>query len=277
MTNYQSVVSAQWLQDNLTNPDVKIIDCRFRLQNPDWGNQEYLKNHIPEAYYLDLNKDLSSAVQKHGGRHPLPDFDLFASKLEKIGIIKNKTRVIVYDDSRFAFAARLWWLLRYLGHKEVALLDGGWNGWVNNNLQTTDIIPKEDQGSFQPEIASDWIVNIDTVKQRKDLSSVILLDAREEKRYAGEEEPIDPVAGHIPGAINVFWQKITDSEGYLIPLDMQKQIWQPLEKAEEIIVYCGSGVTACVDIFSLEMVGIKNYKLYPGGWSDWCSYFPTNN
>jgi thiosulfate/3-mercaptopyruvate sulfurtransferase len=273
--NDRKIVSAEWLNENLTNPNIKIIDCRFTLKDPNFGNEEYLKNHIPNAYYLDLNKDLSSEVQKHGGRHPLPDPNVFARKLEEIGIIKNETMVIAYDDSRFAFSARLWWLLRYLGHEKVALLDGGWNGWLKHNYPTTDIVPESTQSSFVPEIATDWIVDIETVKQRKDLSSVILLDSRQEERYRGEKEPIDLVAGHIPGAINVFWQKITDSEGNLVSLDLQKQIWQNFSDAEEIIVYCGSGVTACVNIFSMTMLGMKNYKLYPGGWSDWCSYFNT--
>lgn len=272
MTNYQGIVSAQWLQDNLARGEVIIIDCRFRLQDPAWGYQQYLQSHIPGAYYLDLNRDLSSSVKQHGGRHPLPEFDLFAHKLASMGIIAGKTMVVAYDDSRFAFAARLWWLLRYLGHEKVALLNGGWSSWRENNYPTTDIVPPSIPGFFQPKIATDWVVDIETVKQRKDLSSVVLVDARSGDRYRGEREPIDPIAGHIPGAVNLFWQDLSDSQNNIQPLKQQQQLWQPYQNAEEIIVYCGSGVTACVNLFSLEMLKFNNCKLYPGGWSDWCSY-----
>lgn len=273
MISNEYMVSSQWLAENLDNPDVKIIDCRFRLTNVDWGYQEYLKSHIPGAYYFDLDRDLSSAVQEHGGRHPLPDANLFAQKLEKIGIVKNKTEVIVYDDLRFAFAARLWWLLRYFGHQKVALLDGGWNDWLKKDYPTTSIIPESKKGFFEPQINPHYVVDIDTVKQLANNTDTILIDSRSGDRYRGENEPIDPVAGHISGAVNHFWQDITDSQGYIKSIDIQKSFWQPLENKSEIIVYCGSGVTACVNILSLQMSGLKNIKLYAGGWSDWCSYF----
>ena len=272
MTNYQGMVSAQWLRANLAKRDVKIIDCRFRLQDSSWGYQQYLQSHVPGAYYLDLDRDLSSPVRQHGGRHPLPDPHLLAGKLANLGIIAGKTMVVAYDDSRFAFAARLWWLLRYLGHEKVALLDGGWHNWRENNYPTTDIVPPSEKGFFQPEIAPDSIADLETVKQRKDLPSVVLVDARSGDRYRGEREPLDPIAGHIPGAVNLFWQQLIDSLGKIKPLSQQRQLWQPYQNAEEIIVYCGSGVSACVNLFSLKMLKFKVCKLYPGGWSDWCSY-----
>lgn len=272
MNNYQAIVSRHWLQENLTNPDVKIIDCRFRLPEPDWGYQQYLESHITGAYYFDLDQDLSGVKQKHGGRHPLPNPQDFARKLAEIGVIQNQTTVVAYDDSRFAFSARLWWLLRYLGHDKVVLLDGGWNSWVENNCPTTKTLPSSKKGFFEPQIKHNLIVDMETVKQTQNLTSVALIDAREGNRYRGEIEPIDPVAGHIPSAVNVFWQNITDSQGNIVPIEVQKLFWQPFQDKEEIIVYCGSGVTACVNLFSLEMSGIKGAKLYPGGWSDWCSY-----
>jgi thiosulfate/3-mercaptopyruvate sulfurtransferase len=272
MANFKSIVSAQWLQENLTNPDVVIIDCRFRLVEPNWGYEQYLKGHIPGAYYVNLDQDLSGSIQEHGGRHPLPNPKSLGSKLEQTGIIKGKTMVVAYDDCCFAFAARFWWLLRYYGHDQVALLDGGWNEWLNMGFSTSDSIPEQKTGSFQPQINLDWIIDINTLKQRKDLPSVVLVDSREGDRYRGEREPLDPIAGHIPGAVNLFWQQITDAQGKIQSLSIQQQLWQPYLDKEEIIVYCGSGVTACVNILSLEMLGIKDYKLYPGGWSDWCSY-----
>jgi thiosulfate/3-mercaptopyruvate sulfurtransferase len=273
MNNYKGIVSRQWLQENLVNRDIKVIDCRFRLDDSNWGYQQYLQSHIPGAYYFDLDRDLSSPRQKHGGRHPLPDPNLFASKLEKIGIIQGKTTVVAYDDARFAFSARLWWLLRYFAHENVVLLDGGWNGWQKNNCPVSEILPKSEQGFFKPQIAHNLIVDRETVKKSLGLTTVALIDSRSGDRYRGEREPIDPVAGHIQGAVNLFWQNITDSQGYIVPIEIQKTFWQPFQDKEEIIVYCGSGVTACVNLFSLEMSGVKGARLYLGGWSDWCSYF----
>lgn len=271
-------VTCEWLAGqlksfvNLDNSKLVVIDCRFQLLNSTWGYEQYRLSHIPGAYYLDLDRDLSSPVRSRGGRHPLPDIEQFACKLARIGIVKDETLVVAYDDSRLAFAARLWWLLRYLGHERVALLDGGWKAWQNGGYPTSEIIPQPRSGSFVPQPRTDWIVDLETVKARKDLSSVVLIDSRDSDRYAGIKEPIDPIAGHIPGAVNSPWQRVTDASGYLRPLQEQQQLWTEYQRAEEIIVYCGSGVTACVNLFSLHLAEIEQVKLYPGGWSDWCSY-----
>jgi thiosulfate/3-mercaptopyruvate sulfurtransferase len=272
MNQRKLVVSSQWLAQNLDNPSVVIVDCRFQLSDPQWGYQQYYQSHIPGAYYLDLNRDLSREVELHGGRHPLPDVDLLAQKFAKMGIITNKMLVVVYDDSRFAFATRLWWLLRYLGHQSVVLLDGGWQQWQQQGYSVDNKIPAPVDGSFIPQIQTGWTVDIETVKARKDLPDVILVDSRDPDRFAGKIEPIDPIAGSIPGAVNSFWKEVSDEQGYLLPLQRQQKLWSSHEAASEIIVYCGSGVTACVNLFSLELAGLKNTKLYPGGWSDWCSY-----
>jgi thiosulfate/3-mercaptopyruvate sulfurtransferase len=265
-------VSGEWLAQNLNNKGIVVVDCRFQLTNPGWGYEQYSLSHIPGAYYLDLNQDLSTPVQVHGGRHPLPDLNNFAEKLANIGIVKDETLVVAYDDSRFAFAARLWWLLRYLGHTQVALLNGGWQGWRKNNYPVTNIISQPSSGSFVAQPQTDWIVDRQTVQSRKDLASVILVDSRDSDRYAGIKEPIDPIAGHIPGAINSSWKLVTDEQGYLRPLSEQKKLGNNYSSAQEIIVYCGSGVTACVNLFSCKLAEIDKVKLYPGGWSDWCSY-----
>lgn len=279
MNEYQSIVSAQWLSDYLNDPNLVIVDCRFRLADPEWGYQQYQDSHIPGAFYLDLDKDLSSPVniKKHGGRHPLPDTNALATKLEAISITSGETFVVAYDDFRFAFAARLWWLLRYLGHSKVALLDGGWKGWTNAQYPVSDQLPTPKSGKFIPQLQSDSIVDIDTVKAKKDLPSVALIDSRAGDRYRGEYEPTDPIAGHIPGAVNSFWERVSDEQGFFRPLEEQKQLWTPYQDTEELIFYCGSGVTACVNLLSLEVLGYKNTKLYPGGWSDWCSYLVNNS
>jgi thiosulfate/3-mercaptopyruvate sulfurtransferase len=272
MNDLPYIISAKELAKQLNNPQVIIVDCRFQLADPSWGRQQYEHSHIPGAYYLDLNQDLSSPVQTHGGRHPLPDPEVLASKLETIGGKLGETLVVAYDDTRFAFAARLWWLLRYYGHEQVALLDGGWQAWTEKAYPITTIIPQAISGQFKPQLRKDWIVDLKTLKTKLEQPGVLLLDARDGDRYRGEREPIDPIAGHIPNAVNSPWQAVTDSQGYLRDLEEQEQLWTNYQQAENIIVYCGSGVTACVNILSLTLTGKENVKLYPGGWSDWCSY-----
>lgn len=267
-----NTVSAQWLAQQLDHKQLVIVDCRFRLADPQWGYQQYLHSHIPGAYYLHLDQDLSSPVSTHGGRHPLPNPEHFAAKLANLGINQGETLVVAYDDFRFAFASRVWWLLRYLGHSQVAVLDGGWQGWLKGNYPVTNIVPLPQCGEFIPQPHPDWIVDLETVKVSQDQPQTILVDSRDNYRYLGMSEPIDPIAGHIPGAINLPWKAVTNEQGYCLPLKEQQQRWQPYQSAPEIIVYCGSGVTACVNLLSLSVAGIDHGKLYPGGWSDWCSY-----
>ena len=268
------IVTASWLQEQLeqTSEDLVIIDCRFSLADPNLGSQQYQTSHIPGAYYLDLNQDLSSPVQKHGGRHPLPNPEQLAEKLAAIGITLGETLVIAYDDSRLAFAARLWWLLHYLGHDRIALLDGGFSGWQNQGYPVSTTPPQPKLGEFIPQLRPDMLVDIQQVKDRQNQPQVALIDSREPERYRGEKEPIDPIAGCIPGAINYPWQEATNPQGYLQPPSLHQERWEKLRETTEIMVYCGSGVTACVNLLSLEIAGIKTGKLYAGSWSDWCSY-----
>ena len=275
MSAIKYFVSPDWLYTQLENPKIAIVDCRFQLSDPNWGYEQYQNSHIKGAFYLNLDRDLSATVKKHGGRHPLPDPREFADKLEQIGIVKNETLVIAYDDARFAFAARLWWLLRYFGHDRVALLDGGWNGWLKRGFPTTKAIPSQPRGDFLPQVRLDYIVTREKVKACQDFPNILLLDSRDGDRYRGEREPIDPIAGHIPGAVNSPWKNVSDLQGYLKPLQVQQQLWKDCQGAKEIMVYCGSGVTACVNLLSLELSGISGAKLYPGGWSDWCSYLES--
>ena len=272
MKQTEYIVDRDWLKLQLNNPQVVIIDCRFQLADPEWGEQVYQQSHIPGAYYLNLDRDLSSAVQQRGGRHPLPDSNLLAQKLAQMGIVKNETLVVAYDDSRFAFASRLWWLLRYMGHNSVALLDGGWNEWIKHDYPISSDIPTKKQGSFEPQANEDWLIDISAVKSAQNNDKIIIVDSRDRDRYLGQREPIDPVAGSIPGAVNSPWKQVSNELGYLKPRQQQQQLWNDYQSAEEIIVYCGSGVTACVNLLSLDIAGFKNTKLYAGGWSDWCSY-----
>ena len=272
MNDSNLIVSPEWLTANTENPQVVIIDCRFSLADSESGQKQYQESHIPGAFYLDLNRDLASAVGKHGGRHPLPNMGELAEKLSAIGINSSETLVVAYDDSRLAFAARLWWLLRYMGHSKVALLDGGFSAWKAAGYPVTNTLPQPREGKFVVQLQPDLVVDIETVKERKDLPGEVLIDSRESERYAGLREPIDPIAGHIPGAVNYPWQEVTDETGKVRSTSAQKQRWAQLETGAEIIVYCGSGVTACVNLLSLEIAGIPDAKLYVGSWSDWCSY-----
>lgn len=274
------LVSPQWLHDHLAEDQICIVDCRFSLTDPQLGRQQYEVSHIPGAYYLDLNQDLSGPVGSHGGRHPLPDPVRLAQTLESLGIQSGssstaKTRVVVYDDSNFAFAARLWWLLRYLGHDQVALLDGGWQAWQAQGYPVTSVVPAPGSGTFLPQIRSNWVVDMQTVKANCDQAATLLIDSRAPERYRGEVEPIDPVAGHIPGAVNYPWQQVLTAEGMLRSPESLQQHWAALSTADSTIVYCGSGVTACVNLWAIAVAGFPMGKLYAGSWSDWCSY-PEN-
>ena len=271
------VVSCEWLFKHLDEPQVVIVDCRFSLAEPQLGRQQYQESHIKGAYYLDLNQDLSSPVGEHGGRHPLPNPIELADKLSAIGVNSQKTLVVAYDDSRLAFASRLWWLLRYLGHKQVAVLDGGFSAWKKAEYPVTNIIAETQEATFTPNLQPQMVVDLSIVKSRKDSQEVALVDSRERERYLGITEPIDKIAGHIPGAINYPWQQVTDSSGYILAQQQQRQRWLELENPKEIFVYCGSGVTACVNLLSLEMAGIHTGKLYAGSWSDWISYLATGD
>jgi thiosulfate/3-mercaptopyruvate sulfurtransferase len=276
------VVTAAWLNDRLemADRDLAILDCRFALADPHLGYQQYLVAHIPGARYLDLNRDLSGPVCEHGGRHPLPDDRVLGAKLAAIGI-NSHTQIVIYDDSRFAFAARLWWLLRYYGHDRVAVLDGGYSNWLKAGYPIAGEVPAVARtGDFTPQIQPNWTVDIEGVRAIQTSPTHLLIDAREPDRYLGKTEPIDPRAGHIPSAVNYPWQDVSTPEGFILPIDRQQQRWAAISPdlepnglpSKTIVVYCGSGVTACVNLLSLEIAGIANAKLYPGSWSDWCSY-----
>ncbi len=269
------IVSADWLRLHLEDSSVIVIDCRFSLMEPAAGRKQYDLGHIQGAHYLDLNQDLSEKVQAHGGRHPLPDVQIFSSKLRAMGI-DDDTWVVLYDSARLSYAARAWWLLRYLGHDRTLLLNGGWQAWTGMHYPITKELPQTTSGNFIPVVQSDWTVDINNVRAAINTPGNVLIDSRETVRYRGDREPIDPIAGHIPGAINYPWQQVTDERGY-INAELQADRWASLLDSledngnTEIIVYCGSGVTACVNLLSLSLMG-HHAKLYVGGWSDWCSY-----
>ncbi len=270
------IISVSALKDLLKKPknQTVIIDCRFSLADTELGERQYQQGHIPGAYYFHLDRDLSGPRLQHGGRHPLPDPDRLADKLSTAGV-NALTPVVIYDDSRFGFAARAWWLLRYLGHDNVAVLDGGYQAWVDAGQAIDKRTPPAKTGRFVPHVREDWILSMDAIRNDRNSATpqLTLIDSREAKRYQGLEEPIDPIAGHIPGALNFPWQEATDEQGFAIPLSAHRTRWQT-QQGQTLAVYCGSGVTACANLLSLTLAGIPA-KLYPGSWSDWCSYPDT--
>jgi thiosulfate/3-mercaptopyruvate sulfurtransferase len=267
----EHIVSQAWLAERLNKEDVRVIDCRFHLNDPKRGLAEYIEDHIPGALYFDLEKDLSAPVSKHGGRHPLPPVEEVAEKLGAAGIDETVT-VVAYDDQNGAMAARCWWLLRYLGHERVYVLDGDYTKWKENGYPVTDEIPTVSPRSFQPRLQPSWLATVDDVRRAVREGSAVLIDSREWKRYAGIEEPIDRVAGHIPGAVHMFWKDGVTEDGYWKNAEQQAQRFASIRKDAPIIVYCGSGVTACPNVLALKEAGYTNVRLYAGSWSDWISY-----
>jgi thiosulfate/3-mercaptopyruvate sulfurtransferase len=265
------IVSLPWLFEHGNDADIVIVDCRFALGKPTSGRDSYEQDHIPGAFYLDLEQDLSGPKDQHGGRHPLPDIGELASKLGHIGIHEHTT-VIAYDDQGGAMASRLWWLLTYLGHEDVFVLDGGYTKWKQAGYPVSDETPLEHPAIFIPQVRPEMIVHMEDVKSRLGKPGVVLLDSREEPRYLGLTEPIDPVAGHIPGAKLFFWKDSLSEQGLWRSGEQQASRFASLQDAEEIIVYCGSGVTACPNVIALSEAGLDRVKLYSGSWSDWISY-----
>jgi thiosulfate/3-mercaptopyruvate sulfurtransferase len=255
--------------------DFVVIDCRFSLAASAAGGTAYAEGHIPGALYVDLERDLSDPVGAHGGRHPLPQARSFCQHMAQLGVGAN-TAVVAYDDSRLAFAARLWWMLRALGYRRVQVLDGGLEAWLAGGGQMDTAVPETQPVTAHDALEYAGCVDIEGVRAALERGA-LLLDSREEKRYQGLEEPIDPVAGHIPGAVNFPWQDVTDATGLALNEELQRQRWSALEDNPELVVYCGSGVTACVNLLSLEIAGRADAQLYGGSWSDWCSYLENSD
>lgn len=263
------IISPETLKEWMEEDNVTIIDVRADLFDDNFGKNAYLEDHIPGAVFLDLANDLSGEVGKHGGNHPLPNVRAFAKKLGDIGI-SNHHRVVVYDDYANMFAPRAWFLMQYVGHKRVYVLEGGYHGWKHAGFTVTSEIPKVKAQTFIPEINDNLIVTMEEVKHRAD--DVILIDSRSRKRYLGIEEPLYKRAGHIPGAVNYFWEDVLREDGKWKSDEQLHKHFSKLNKQDSIIVSCGSGVSACANILALRRLGYENVKLYPGSFSDWISY-----
>ncbi|MDD2723033.1 MAG: sulfurtransferase [Methylovulum sp.] len=269
--NYTTLISAADLQANLANPDWTVVDCRFSLADTEAGHSAYRFGHLPNARYADLNQDLSSQITDQTGRHPLPDVRALANKLGTWGIA-NHTQVVVYDDASGAFAGRLWWLLRWLGHDKVAVLDGGSKHWQQLGLPITTILPKVKPVVFRPYLNTSGCLDARALENGLATKKLCLLDARTPERYRGEQEPIDPVAGHIPGALNRPFQQNLAQDGLFLPPAVLRQQFSNLignYSPDAVVHNCGSGVTACHNLLAMEHAGLRGSSLYAGSWSEW--------
>ena len=270
----KNFVSTKWLQNHLEDENIVIVDCRGDLLKDSYGEEVYKKGHIKNAVFADLKKVMSSEEREHGGRNPLPNVDDFKRSIEKLGINKN-TLVVAYDELKIAGAARFCWMLRYVGHTDNYVLDGGINKWIaenrklyieaNNSKEKLDIKNENFNISLNEEIKAD--VNYIKDNMKKDL---ILVDSRTNIRYEGIEEPIDKRAGHIPGAKNIYWKDMLKEDG-AVDEDKVRENFLPLKDYTNIAVYCGSGIDATFNFLLLDEVGIKA-RVYAGSWSDWITY-----
>ncbi len=274
MVGESNLVTVEWLAEHVSDPSIVVADCRFDLAQPRAGAMHYRQGHIPGAVYLDLEADLSGPKQAHGGRHPLPDMQTFSRRLGAVGIDAEVT-VVAYDAQQGSNAARLWWMLRYLGHGRVKVLDGGWTAWVEGGHPVTTALPAAAARVFVPRPRPELLLELEELRRRQRRGGVRLIDSRAPERYRGEVEPLDPVAGHIPGAGNLPWTGNIDEQGKLKPVPALADRFEVLRGEGKPVVYCGSGVTACVNLLAMEEAGISGAVLYLGGWSDWCSY-PEN-
>jgi len=268
---YNTLISATVLKQNLENPDWVVVDCRFSLADENVGSYSYRHGHIKNARYAHLNNDLSSAITDFTGRHPLPDFRVLAKKLGVWGI-SNKSQVVVYDDAGGAFAGRLWWLLRCLGHDKVAVLDGGIKHWQRLGFPVATVLPAIKSATFRPYLNSNNWLSASQVQDSLARRSICLIDARTPERYRGEQEPIDPIAGHIPHALNRPFQLNLDSQGlFLSPSQLHAQFKQLIGATApgQVVHNCGSGVTACHNLLAMEYAGLTGSRLYAGSWSEW--------
>lgn len=271
MQSFETLVTAAELAAHLEDRDWRVVDCRFSLADTGAGEQLYLESHIPGAHYAHMDRDLSGPITESSGRHPLPDPADLLRTFGRWGI-GAKTQVVVYDDAGGAYAARFWWLLRWLGHSAAAVLDGGWHEWLRGGYPVTTAVPGDIEPAFQAGEALEYWLTTDSVRTGLDNGEVILVDARAPERFRGDEEPIDPVAGHVPGAINRPYALNLSDDGRFRPSSELRRAFEAIlgdGSSSQVVHMCGSGVTACHNLLAMEIAGLGGSSLYAGSWSEW--------
>jgi thiosulfate/3-mercaptopyruvate sulfurtransferase len=270
---FTTLISTSALSLHLDDPAYAIVDCRFRLDDVDWGEREYVTSHVPGAVYAHLDRDLSGAKTGTNGRHPLPTPGALAQTLSRLGL-ESGVQVIAYDQDTGMYASRLWWLLRWLGHDAVAVLDGGFVKWTTEGRAVKTGREPRATRAFIGASRGEMTLDAGDVAALSGKAGWRLVDARAPERFRGDKEPIDRVPGHIPGAANYFFGWNLDANGtFQSPEELRRQWHETLvdTPSDRIVCYCGSGVTACHNLLALEHAGITGAKLYPGSWSEWSS------
>lgn len=265
----KNLIAAGELYARLGAPDLVVVDTRCSLQDIRYGERAYASGHLPGAAFLDIDRDLSGPKGAHGGRHPLPEVNKLVTKLSAAGI-GNGSQVVAYDDAGGMFAGRLWWLLKYLGHDAVKLLDGGWPAWLEAGYPVSTEVPEPLPGRFTPRLRPELLVTMAEVRRALNDPDTVLIDARAPERYRGELEPLDPKAGHIPGARNHPFADNLEG-GRFKDAAALRQRFAGLIGAKRLITYCGSGVSSVLNIIALDELGLRA-QLYAGSWSDWVSF-----
>lgn len=269
---YETVIDAIALQQHIPSDDWVVFDCRFDLSDSQAGYRAYQAGHLPGACYADLDDRLASPVGAHSGRHPLPDPAAFADWLGACGV-QSDTQVVAYDAQGGAIAARLWWLLRWMGHSTVAVLDGGFKAWSGAGYALQrDEPPRSGQSAYPMVVQQAMAVDVEQLESALRDARVRLLDARAPARFRGETEPLDKVAGHVPGAVNHSFTENLDATGkYLSPAELRERLARVMQPfgATETVCMCGSGVTACHTLLAMEIAGLNGARLYVGSWSEW--------
>jgi thiosulfate/3-mercaptopyruvate sulfurtransferase len=271
LNNFTSIISVEELHNHLNNEELILVDCRFDLADESWGFEEYEQIHIPGAVYAHLNNDLSGAKTKKTGRHPLPDPSDFNKTCSILGISQN-SQVVVYDSTEGSMASRMWFLLKYYGHKNVALLNGGLGAWLVKGYPIESGVNSNKPGNFSGHPNPKMVITSEDVKTLLKSDSYLLIDARATERFSGEIEPIDRLAGHIPGATNYPYAWNLNADGLFKSKQELKDIYTGLISdlpSEKIAVYCGSGVTSCVPLVAMQFAGLPLARLYAGSWSEW--------
>jgi thiosulfate/3-mercaptopyruvate sulfurtransferase len=270
IVGFGSLVTADWLRDALGDPGLRVVDCRWKLGDPDAGRAAYRSGHIPGAAFLDLDRDLSASPGERG-RHPLPAAADFERAARAAGISAG-SRVVAYDEAANGGAARLWWLLRHFGHDAAAVLDGGIDAWREAG---GELVPGEEAppppGDFTAAERSGDTADAAEIERSLGARSLALVDARARERYAGESEPVDPMAGHIPGAGNAPFGELAPAGRFLPAGELRERLEEAAGRRRgELVAYCGSGVSACTVVLAAELAGLEA-RLYPGSWSEWCA------
>jgi len=268
---YTTLVTTEILAQRLQDPDWRVFDCRHELAKPELGAMQYAEGHIPGALHAHMDRDLAAAPNGHNGRHPLPAAETFAAWLGVCGL-RPGDQVVAYDASGGTSAARLWWMLRWIGHAAVAVLDGGFAAWRAEGRPVTDAVPRFAPSNYPLRPQLDMHVDAGTLQAQLVGGQVVVLDARSAERFRGDVEPIDPVAGRIPGSRNRFCGLNLTDRGRFKPANALREEFSALlagRGPDSIVHSCGSGVAACHNQLAMEIAGLAGSRIYPGSWSEW--------